>query len=145
MMTMMLGFAVTACAAAGLTGNCACATPPKARWNARTAVAIRLLLIIDVSFQLPNLLAGQRAKILLHSARSGQALTFQMPTSSALKTKMLGFLVAVCADAVPHWARGIAMIAVVRKLRLNIDLSLHLPARRSTSPRLNLPPQEAGQ
>src|SRR5450755_73042 len=48
MMTTMLGFAVPACATAGLTGNCACATLPQARGSARTAVAKRLLLIIDV-------------------------------------------------------------------------------------------------
>src|ERR1035438_5771561 len=48
-----------------------------------------------------------------------------MPTSSAMKTTMLGFLVAVCADAIPPQARKTVIIAVARKLRPIIDVSFH--------------------
>src|SRR5260370_18929690 len=47
----------------------------KARASARIAVARKLRLIIDVSFQLPDMLAGQRTNVLLPSARSGPTTT----------------------------------------------------------------------
>src|SRR5882757_10314004 len=67
-----------------------------------------------------------------------------MPTSSAMMTTMLGFLAVVCADAVLPRARGIAMIAVARRLRMNIDISFHLPDLRAGQP-TNSSPQEVGQ
>src|SRR5258708_6991 len=62
MMTTILGF---------LASVWADATPPNARGSASIVVATRLLLIIDVSFHLPNLQADQRADFLLHPARTG--------------------------------------------------------------------------
>src|SRR5450631_3056713 len=60
--TMLGGFFVVVCANA---------PPPNTRGSARIAVAIKLLLFIDVSFQVPNLHAGQRTNVLFHPARSG--------------------------------------------------------------------------
>src|SRR6266849_6692428 len=52
MMTTMFGFLATVCAEA---------IPPNARGTASIAVARRLRLIIDVSFQSPNLPVNERA------------------------------------------------------------------------------------
>src|ERR1700686_3399071 len=73
MIMTMLGFLVAVCADA---------IPPQARRTAIIAVARKLRLIIDVSFQLPNLLSGQRMCFLLgfHSARSGPTTTHRCGT-----------------------------------------------------------------